>query len=46
MDANKTKCGNHGEKYTDIKLVCCTPKSNTILYVNCTSIKKNRGKNN
>ena len=30
--------------YKNIKLLCCTPKTNIILWVNYTSIKKKNGK--
>ena len=38
-DVNKTYCGDF-TIYTHMEPLCCTPETNTILYVNYTSIKK------
>lgn len=32
-------CGDDFAMYTCVELLCCTPESNTILYVSYTSIK-------
>lgn len=37
-----TYFGDHFAIYTDIKSLCCIPATNIMLYVNDTSIKKNR----
>ena len=39
MDVNQTYCGNHFAMSTNIKSLCCIPKTNITLYVNYTSIK-------
>ena len=39
-DFNQTYCGNHFAKYTTFESLCCTPETNTMLYVNYTSKKK------
>ena len=39
MDVNYTGWLNRFAIYTNIKLLCCTPKTN-IMYVNYISIKK------
>ena len=40
MDVNETYCGDHFAIYTNIEPLGCTPKTNTMLYVNDTAIKK------
>ena len=39
-DFNQTYCGDHFAKYTTFESLCCTPETNTMLYVNYTSKKK------
>ena len=39
MDVNKTYCGGHFAVYTYIESLCCTPKTNKMLYVSYISIK-------
>lgn len=36
--------GDHFIMYINVESVCCTPETNTILYINCTSIKINKTK--
>ena len=33
-------CGDHFALYKYIKLLCCTPESNIMLYANCLSVKE------
>lgn len=40
MDANQTYYGDHFAIHTNTKLICGTFDTNTMLYVNHTSIKK------
>lgn len=42
MDINQTFCGDYFAMYTNIKSVCCTPKTNIMLYINYISIKKSQ----
>ena len=38
-DVNQTYCGDHFAIDTNIKTLCCTPKTK-VMYANYTSIKK------
>ena len=38
-DVNQTYCGDYFVTYTNIKSLYYTPETNTVLYVNYTSIK-------
>lgn len=42
-DVNWTYRGDHFLAYANIESLCCTPKINIMLFVNCTAIKKNKG---
>ena len=35
-----TYCGDQFAVYTNVKLVCCIPETNIVLYVNYTALKK------
>ena len=37
MYGNGCYCGDHFAIYTNIKLLCCTPETNVMLYVSYTS---------
>ena len=39
MDISQTYCGGHFAIYTNIESLCCIPKTNIMLYINCMSIK-------
>ena len=41
-DVNQIYCGINFAKYTNIGSLFCTPETNTVFYVNYTSIKKNK----
>ena len=41
-DDNSTYCGDHFAIYTNIQSLCCTPEANIMLYINYTSMKKER----
>ena len=38
-DVNQTYCDDHFKIYINIELLCCTPETNTMLYVNYTSFR-------
>ena len=40
MDINQTYCGDQLTTYTNIEPLRCTPETNIMLYVSCTSMKK------
>ena len=46
MHVNWTYCADHFAIYTNIESLCCTPEINKMLYVEYTSVKKNRGPRN
>ena len=39
-DGNYTYWGDNFAMYTHIKSICCTPETNTVLYVDYTLIRK------
>ena len=40
VDVYEIYCGDRFAVYTNIGSLCCTPETNTMLYVNYTSFKK------
>ena len=42
MDVNSPLCGNHFIIQAYINSLCCTPRTNILLYVNYISVKKKR----
>ena len=40
METKEGACDEHWVMYGSVESLCCTPKTNITVYVNCTGFKK------